>query len=180
MYTITEMKPADGYQQGAKEQTVTVSSDGLIEGRTSKTVALTNRMIRVQLGVVDRILKRQVQGESVTLYDANGSAVDSWTTDASAREFTDLTPGSYYLVLGSDTSTRFDFTVADTAEVQTFNLETITAAGWGVIAAAAAVGALVIVLLVIFGGKAIRSRKEAKAASGNHDETSSNDKDHKT
>lgn len=163
-YTITQTRTADGYQTGANEQTVTVSADGLIEGRTSKNVALTNRMIRVQLGVVDKILKRQVQGESVTLYDAGGASIDSWTTDAAAKEFTDLEPGSYYLVLGSDASTRYDFTVADTAAVQSFNLETITTAGWGVIAAAAAAVIAVIVVLIVLARKALRRRKEQQAA----------------
>jgi hypothetical protein len=104
------------------EYTLNVSADGRINGEAAAEVNLTNRMIRVSIGLADEFSDAQIPGVSLSLYNANDELLHTWTTTGVAQNYEDLAPGSYYVVIGDDASQRHDILVRDQAEIQHFTV----------------------------------------------------------
>ena len=130
------------------DHVITVGDDGRIDGKETGELKLTNRMIRVSIGVTDRILRKQMDGSNLSLYQDDGTRVAAWTTEAREREFDGLEPGKYYILVNDDPDKRTDIQIADTAKSQSFSVSVMTMQSYLVIAAAVA-GALIVILLLI-------------------------------
>lgn len=128
-YSIQQVSTAEHYKIDSSEHTFGISSYGKIKGKTSASLKLTNRMLRVQVGAEDRALHKEIAGKSLTLKDSNGNEVASWTSSDSPRTFTDLKEGTYELFVDDQEEAVATFTVEDTAQIQNFHADLITGAG---------------------------------------------------
>ena len=172
-YHIRQQQAPENYRADTADYALTVDANGLIDGQSSARLALTNRMLRVSVHAVDMVLRGDLDGEVLSLYNAQDQLVDSWTTNGAGRMFTGLAEGGYYVVRGTgndENAKRYSFTVQDTARQQDWNIPVFTLRSGIALAVGAALAAGVIWLLVFLFGLLARRRKAGKAAAQNTDE----------
>lgn len=139
-YRLRQVAPAAGYQPDEQSYTFTVSADGRISGEPEAELQMTNRMIRVQVGITDEFSSVQVPGVSLALYSQDGQMIRTWTTSGSPLTLSELQPGSYYLIKDGDTESHYDVYVRDQAEIQSINIHTTYVLQYVLIGVSAAVG----------------------------------------
>ena len=157
-YRIREVSPASGYQQDVQEYTVSISPDGYIGGEASADVTITNRMIRVSIGITDEFSSIQVPGVNLALYSDADELIRTWTTSGSKMSFESLSPGLYYIIRDADRETRYDIRVVDQADVQEINLTTSYTLRYILFGVSAFVLLVIIILTAVF----IRRKKRRK------------------
>lgn len=161
-YHIQQTQTVGDYRMGDGAYDVIVSADGRIGGSGTGRLEITNRLLRVSIHVQDRILGSDTINEPVTLYNSQNQVVLSWTTNGQGMELTDLPVGDYYIVHGEDTENPYRFTVADTAEVQTWNISLFTFRSGVAVAVAVVLSAGLICLVVWLVRLIARYRKARK------------------
>ena len=172
-YHIRQQQAPENYRADTADYALTVDANGLIDGQSSAHLALTNRMLRVSVHAVDMVLRGDLDGEVLSLYNAQDQLVDSWTANGAGRMFTGLAEGGYYVVRGTgndENAKRYSFTVQDTARQQDWNIPVFTLRSGIALAVGAALAAGVIWLLVFLFELLARRRKAGKAAAKNTDE----------
>ena len=172
-YHIRQQQALENYRADANDYELTVDANGLIDGQSSAQLALTNRMLRVSVHAVDMVLRGDLEGETLSLYNAQDQLVNSWTTNGAGQMFTALTEGDYYVVRGTDNgenAKRYSFTVQDTARQQDWNIPVFTLRSGIALAVLAVLAAGIIWLLVFLFGLLARRRKAKKEAARNTDE----------
>lgn len=125
-YTFTQTSTSDGYIMDDDGIEVEVSKTGRFVTEAERTLEATNRMLRVQVGVVDAVLGRQVRDTKIAIYDAEDNEVKSWTANNSSVVLTDLEEGHYYMVVNGKTGAKYPFDVANKAEIQNVEVEVWT------------------------------------------------------
>ena len=123
-YRIVQSSTIGHYHADADVHTVAVRADGFIGSEPQTEIALTNRLLRVNLGITDELSNVQVPGVSLSLYSAGGERLNTWTSTSAALSLEDLPEGSYYLVRDDEPDRHYPFTVRDVAKIQTFNVHT--------------------------------------------------------
>ena len=172
-YHIRQQQALENYRADTADYELTVDANGLIDGQSTAQLALTNRMLRISVHAVDRVLRSDLEGETLSLYNAQDQLVSSWTTNGAGQMFTNLAEGDYYVVRGTENgenTKRYSFTVQDTARQQDWNIPVFTLRSGIVLAVGAALAAGVVWLLVFLFGLLARRRKAKKAAAPNTDE----------
>lgn len=172
-YHIRQQQALENYRADANDYELTVDANGLIDGQSTAQLALTNRMLRVSVHAVDMVLRGDIEGETLSLYNAQDQLVNSWTTNGAGQMFTALTEGDYYVVRGTDNgenAKRYSFTVQDTARQQEWNIPVFTLRSGIALAVMAALAAGILRLLVFLFGLLARRRKAKKDAAQNTDE----------
>ena len=172
-YHIRQQQALENYRADAADYELTVDGNGLIDGQSTAQLALTNRMLRVSVHAVDMVLRSDLDGETLSLYNAQDQLVGSWTTNGAGQMFAGLAEGDYYVVRGTENgenAKRYSFTVQDTARQQDWNIPVFTLRSGIVLAVGAALAAGVIWLLVFLFGLLARRRKARKDAAQNTDE----------
>ncbi len=145
-YRIRQTEASGNYRPELRDYTVTVDLQGYIGGETETELVLTNRLIRVTVGLTDEMSSVQVPNVNLALFDHSDTMLRTWTTSGNPLMFTNLEPGSYYVVKDGDTEKKFDFRVADTAEIQEFTIYTTYMLHYIIIGASATASLAVIVL----------------------------------
>ncbi len=158
-YRIRQIEPASGYREDKQDYTVTVSAIGRIDGEPETDVQITNRMIRVQIGITDEFSSIQVPGVNLALYNSSDGLIRTWTTSGSKTSFEGLEPGPYYIIRNADRETRYDIRIADLAEIQEINLTTSYTIRYIIFGASAALVLVFAALAVIL----IRSKKKKQS-----------------
>lgn len=121
-YTIQQLTSSENYGVDTAQYTICVGSDGRMDGDAQKELQLTNRMLRVSIGAASSILGGQRAGAELSLYDADGVLLHTWTTTNAPITFTDLSVGAYYITMDGDEQKHYTFQVSDRVEVQTVNV----------------------------------------------------------
>lgn len=162
-YQITQTSSGENYVLDKSVYTFQVSADGRIDGESEASLNLYNHIIRVSIGLTDEFSDIQVSDVNLSLYDMNGNLIRVWTTTGAPLTFTDLEPGTYYILRENDRSTRLDIQVRDIAEVQNINLQTSYLLHYIIIAGIAAllVIAAVVVVILIFRRRRKRAHEES-------------------
>ncbi len=171
-YHIRQQQALENYRADDADYELTVDENGLIDGQSTAQLALTNRVLRVSVHAVDMVLRGDLDGETLSLYNAQDQLVDSWTTNGAGKMFVGLAEGDYYVVRGTEngeSAKRYSFTVQDTARQQDWNIPVFTLRSGIVLAVGAALAAGVIWLLVFLFGLLKRRRKDRKDAAQNTD-----------
>lgn len=132
-YRLRQLESADQYRFSDADFVFSVSADGRVEEEAQKSYVITNRIIRAEISVVDRVLRSHVSDFNVALYDSQDQLVGVWDSTALARSLEGLEPGIYYLVLDGKTESRRAIEIQDTAEIQIINVPVWTMAGVGVL-----------------------------------------------
>ncbi len=158
-YRIVQSSVVAPYRADPDVHTVSITAEGRIGKDAQTELNLTNRVIRVALGVTDEFSSVQVPDINLTLYREDGQLLQSWTTTGSSLLLETLEEGSYYLLMNGDTEHQYPFTVRDQAKIQTFNVHTTYVMQYVLlgVAAAALIGLVVGIVLIL------RARKKRKS-----------------
>ena len=159
-YEFTEVEAPGDYIASVKPFRVKVSSKGRINGEAKGEVESTNRLLRLDVGVRDMVLRSHLADTKVELFTEGGNLIDTWTTNGSFTEITGLETGKYYINLNDDDSKKYNLTVTDTAEKQIFNINILTTRSYAAIAGASAVVMALIAGLIALLRRTARRRKE--------------------
>ncbi len=125
-YHITQTQVVGSYQPDDTTYAVHVSKDGRIEKKSKAKIKITNRLLRVSIHAVDAVIRGDTEQIKLSLYDENNKRIKSWTSSGTGESFTDLQPGTYYVVRGSNTNKKYTFTVRDTKDMQNWNISVFT------------------------------------------------------
>lgn len=181
-YDFTEVSAPGDYIAAIKPVSVKVSSKGRINGEAKGEIEATNRILRLDVGVRDVVLRSHLADTKVELFTAGGKLVETWTTNGSFTEITGLETGKYYINLNDDDSKKYNLTVTDTAEQQIFNINIFTTRSYAAIGGIAVAAVALIAGLIALIRRARRRRKEearraASMAAENADDPISTDVD---
>lgn len=160
-YRIVQKNTVDSYRIDADVHTVDVTAQGRIGQEAETTLDLTNRMLRVSLGITDEFSSVQVPGIRLALYNDREELITSWTTTGAALTLDTLAEGRYFFVRENEDGTeeRHPITVRNAKDIQTFNIHTTYVMQYVLLGTGA--------LALIGGGTALgvflRRRKKAKS-----------------
>ena len=135
-----------------------VNKKGQIKGDAKYDFEATAYAIRFSATVEDRLLRNDVDGVNLTLYDSDGKPVSSWDVGGTDHIIEDLEPGTYQLEIAGRSSTRKTFEVKDVGGLQTQSLYIWTALDFVLIFAGVALLVGFVLLLVYL----IRRKKKVK------------------
>ena len=169
-YRLRQIAASGSYQINGADQTIMVSLDGRIDGETETMFNFANRMIRVNIGITDEFSDVQVPNISLALYDSTGTLIRTWTTSGTPMSFTDLSPGSYYVIKGGDPNDRQDIQIRDTAEIQAITLYTTYVMHYVIMGAAAALGLIVIIFIFVMIRRIRKKRRQKREEEAETDE----------
>lgn len=162
-YVFTQVSAPGDYIASVDPVTVKVSAKGRIGNDAQAEVPATNKMLRLDIGVRDAVLRNHLVDMKVELFTENGTAVDAWTSNGSFTEITGLTEGKYYVNIDGDSSKKYPVSVTDTAEIQKFNINIFTMKSYAAIGGAAVAIVAVLIGVIALMGRARRRRKELAA-----------------
>ncbi len=167
-YRIRQAEPSGDYIMDTQEHVVNVGSNGRVANDAHPALNLTNRMIRVTIGMKDAILGSQITDVNLALYESGGELVRTWTTSGVAVTMNDLHPGEYYVIKDGDQTRKYLLSVKNTAELQSLDVSLLT---WrsGVVIALGVLGviftAVVLTVLIRSAKKRRREKKESEKTS---------------
>ena len=102
-YTLTETKAPNGYELSTKKIKFTVDEDGKItdeDGKSINKVVMYNKPTdkkSVTISKQDIATSKELPGASLTVTDASGNEVDSWTSTNESHTINDIKAGTYKL-----------------------------------------------------------------------------------
>lgn len=120
-YILDQTETAEGYEKKLQSVSFRVTADGRIEGEAGKEETVTNRMIRITVGVNDVLLGNELADTSMALYDGQEKLVRLWSSSALPEEIDGLEPGTYRLLAGGQNSTEIE--IEDVKEIQKFDVK---------------------------------------------------------
>jgi uncharacterized surface anchored protein len=113
-YTLKETSAPTGYAY-TTDVTFTVDKDGTIKdanGKTvdNKTVLVKDEALALKVSKTDLTSGKEVSGAKITVYDENGKAVTSWTSDGKEHDFgSSLKAGSNYTIKEDGAPAGYDY-----------------------------------------------------------------------
>lgn len=156
-YHIRQLSTISDYQMDRADHTFTVNGEGLIDGNTETELTVKNRIIRISVGVKDRIFRGQVSDVNIALCDAEGNVVKTWSTTGLEQTLEGIPEGEYQVILDGNESQAHTITVANVTEIQEFQFDRWTVADIG---ALLALGLICLGLLVLLITAAKHGRKK--------------------
>lgn len=130
-YMLHQESTVEGYRLTAPDQEFTVDVDGLVAGNAAHPLNLTNRIIRISIGIKDMLFRGQVSDVNVAICDSKGELIKSWDSSAIEQSFEGYEPGEYLIVISGNDRMAKRITVEDKAELQSFNFSKWTTADIG-------------------------------------------------
>ena len=161
-YRLRQVNTLEHYEKDTTEYTLRVDNRGLIDGQAVTELTLTNTILRIGVGVKDKIFRNLVSDENVALYDAEGTLVKAWNSTALEQVIEGLEPGEYTLVLNGREQSALQILVQQTADQQNFYLDQWTTTDIGLLAGGAAALIAAAVLLGWLIQKKRSKRKEGE------------------
>lgn len=156
-YHIRQTNATGDYQMDYGDHTFTVNSEGLIDGNSTAEMEFTNRLIRISIGIRDKIFRGQVSDVNVALYDSEKNVIKSWNTTGLETTVEGLEPGDYMVVIGGKEEQKIS--VEDKTEIQTFTFERWTTADIGTLFATVGFALALLALIIVL----VRKNKQRKA-----------------
>lgn len=122
-----ETATLDGYVLDNAEKTFTVSG-GKVNGQQNLTITVENDYTKLDLAKVDSSTGENISGAKLSLLDANGKLVESWTSGSTPHRIEKLKPGKYTLredeaPANYKIADPITFTLESKADVQTIKME---------------------------------------------------------
>lgn len=130
-YHLQQLTTASDYQVDSSDHTFTVNGEGLIDGNSEMEITIRNRIIRISIGVKDRIFQGQVSDVNVALCDSEGNVVKTWNTTGLEQTLEGIPEGEYQIILNGNESQENRITVRNVTEVQEFQFVRWTIADIG-------------------------------------------------
>ena len=157
-YRFTNVAMPDDYRLSDKKNDVKVSVNGRIGQNAVQEITDEAVLIRVNFTLEDKVLKSGIADKAIALFTENRKKIDDWVSNGAVKQVTGLEPGSYYLTIGEDEDTHYDFTVKDSEEIQLMNVSLWTVTGILVLVGIGA-GIVGIIWLLIWLLRKLRGRK---------------------
>lgn len=122
-----ETATLDGYVLDNVEKTFTVSG-GKVNGQQNLTITVENDYTKLDLAKVDSSTGENLSGAKLSLLDANGKLVESWTSGSTPHRIEKMKPGRYTLredeaPANYKIADPITFTLESKADVQTIKME---------------------------------------------------------
>ena len=158
-YVFTQKTAVGDYRLSKEPLSIKVPANGLFPGKKAeKEVSDTNRIIRVNIHIKDAVFGSMISDTNVAIYKGNQNVVKSWTTNGSFKEFTDLEPGEYTMVVGGKNDKSFSFEIEDIKDIQNIDIKIYTMKSYIALVAgtAAAIGVLAAIVMLI---KKLRAKR---------------------
>ena len=162
-YEFSQISAPGDYIAQVEPVKVEVSAEGRIGKKAQTDVIATNRIIRLDIGVVDAVLQNHLVDIKAELFAESGKLIKSWTTNGAYAEFTGLPEGEYYVTLNGKESKKYSVNVTNTAQLQQFNIRLFTSRSYTVIGGASILLAAILLLLIILIRKGMKKRAQKKA-----------------
>ena len=159
-YSLTLNQLPEYYKSADISASFKVSNKGLIKGEARYEFSATAYMIRFSGTVVDRLLRQEINGVNLTLYDQDGKVVANWDVDGTDHVIEGLEPGDYQLEVAGKITSRVTCTVKDTPEPQNVVIYVWTLLDFVLLG----VGAAIVVVAVVGVIQFIRKKREQKKA----------------
>lgn len=126
-WRIQEVKAPDGFLVDDAIRTFTIHDDGTTEGEPVHAVPVEDDYTKVEISKRDITNEAEVEGAKLTITDAEGNVVASWTSTKEPHRIDALAPGDYTLTEemtpnSYDKAQSIDFTVLPTGEIQTVTM----------------------------------------------------------
>lgn len=128
-YYIQQKSAAGEYLLDTKKYKVVVEDNGRIDGKAKEDLNLTNRIYRVQINTVDKILQRNKEKVKLSLYTKSGMLVETWDTEQESKQIDGIKTGSYYIIVDENQEKKYEFQIKDTKEIQEWEVEVISIEG---------------------------------------------------
>lgn len=157
-YHIKQVSAVSDYEMSNEDYSFTVNGDGLIDGKETEEIKVTNRIIRISVGIKDKLFRGQVSDVNIAIHDAEDNTVKVWDSTGLEQTIEGLTPGEYMVIINGNKDQAQKIHVEDKTELQAFSFEQWTVADIGAIIGVSFVVIGMIVILVIV-GKRRRQRK---------------------
>lgn len=157
-YHIKQVSAVSDYEMSNEDYSFTVNGDGLIDGKETEEIKVTNRIIRISVGIKDKLFRGQVSDVNIAIHDAEDNTVKVWDSTGLEQTIEGLTPGEYMVIINGNKDQAQKIRVEDKTELQAFSFEQWTVADIGAIIGVSFVVIGMIVILVIV-GKRRRQRK---------------------
>ncbi|MCQ2467562.1 MAG: hypothetical protein MJ166_08605 [Clostridia bacterium] len=170
-YRLTEETILNGYIANGEVAMFRVDQLGLIESEPVHNIVVSNRIIRVEVGTVDRVLKTPLTGYTINLKDKDGNVVYSWVSDGSTFKINGIEIGVYTLEI-ERSSDKTIIVVEDVKDIQSFNVNIMTVRSYLILILIALILLLVVLvaaLYLVYKIKLTRKNKadQAKSSEGN-------------
>lgn len=159
-YTVRQTGTMEGYAITLPEVVVTVDVHGLIHDKADYPVALTNRMLRMSVGVRDMLFRGQVSDVNIAVCDASGELIKAWDSSAIEQTLEGLAPGEYRIIIAGNEKTAKRVTLEDKASVQDFQFNKWTTTDIGVLLGLGLFLLAIIIFLIVY----LTHRAREKAA----------------
>lgn len=149
-YQISQKTTNEGYQLPDKKYKFSVDEDGYVNGQAESEFSVDNRMIRISVGIADRLFRNQVSDVNIALMDSDNTVIKRWNTTGIEQTLTGLTPDSYRIVINGNTDSAREIIVQNKAEMQVFTFYMITVFDIGVVVSLIVLIIVMIVMTVSF------------------------------
>ena len=134
----------------------------MIDGEKEANFQIRNRIIRISIGVQDKLFRGQVSDVNAALCDTEGNVIRTWNTTGLEQTIEGLKTGEYTVILDGDKRQENKIVVEDKTEIQNFQFERWTTADLGVILALCLFIIGFIAFMVIFMRRAHQRKPEDK------------------
>lgn len=115
-YYLKQVTSTGEYSIDTFDHSFVVDENGWIDGGARAEMLLTNKIIRLDLNVVDAFVRVPIKNSRMELYTSDGTLLIDWISSDISEEVVGLSPGNYYLLANG--KNRKDIYVSDTAKVQ--------------------------------------------------------------
>lgn len=115
-YVLTLKSLPGKYQTNESEFKFRVDENGLIDDEAHSVAELTAFVTRLMVSVKDMLLKNDLNGENITVYDDSGNPVANLDTGGTAETIVGLEAGDYTVESGGKESSRIAVKVENKAE----------------------------------------------------------------
>lgn len=132
-YHIQQDSTIGDYLMDQADHPFSVNADGLINDSAQGKMVIRNRMIRVSIGIQDKLFRGQVSDVNVALRDANGVVIKNWNTTGMEQIITGLVPGEYQVVISGNESSMHIIRVEEVTEIQVHQFDRWTTVDIGAI-----------------------------------------------
>lgn len=161
-YVIHQTSALENYRNLVSDYEFTVNVNGLINGEALHLVDMRNRMIRVSIGVKDKLFRGQVSDVNIAVCDASGELIKTWSSTAIEQTLEGLEPGEYLVILAGNEKAANRITVTDTADLQNFQFSKWTTADIGALLALALFLIAFLVFLILYLIHRAKEKEEEK------------------
>ena len=101
-YHIKQVSAVSDYELSNEDYSFTVNGDGLIDGNETEEIKVTNRIIRISVGIKDKLFRGQVSDVNIAIHDAEDNTVKVWDSTGLEQTIEGLTPGEYMVIINGN------------------------------------------------------------------------------